>query len=368
MRFTIDTAQLNAGISTVTKALAVKTTIGILEGVYIHAEGNNVLLRCTDLSLQIETVLPAAVEEEGAIVLPGRLFSEMARRFPGETTLISSEGRSAYLESGRSKTTIQGEPADEYHSMPEVKNEYSVTIKKRSLKDMIRSCIFATAQDDTKPVLTGVLMELENNSMSLVALDGYRLAIRNEEVPEQPEYKKAIIPAKSLVEISRILEDTEESINVVFSSTHVLIDIEYTRIKTRLMEGEFIKYKQILPVGQSTRVRIDRTELLGAIERVALMAREGKSNLIRFSFASDTAKLSANSGVGHSTEELDVNILGSDLDIAFNAKYFSDVLKVLEDKEVFLDMNNSINPCVIRPIQGNAFYYLILPVRTFAGA
>ncbi|MEG1547378.1 MAG: DNA polymerase III subunit beta [Clostridia bacterium] len=367
MRFVVDTQQLNAAISTVTKALSTKTTIGILEGIYIQAADNSILLKCTDLSLQIETIVPATVEEDGAIVLPGRLFSEMARRFPNELTNIHTENNTAFLESGRAKATIQCENASEYHTMPEVKHDFEVKIKKNLLKNMIKQCIFATAQDDTKPILTGVLLEIDGNKLSMVALDGYRLAIRKEDISGISGDKKVVVPAKSFLEISRILEDTQEEISVVFSATHVLIDMGYTRIKTRLMEGEFIKYKQILPDSHTTRVRLKRNELLESIERVSLMAREGKSNIIKFSFEGEMLTLSANSELGKSNEELETDLMGNDLDIAFNSKYFSDVLKTLEDEDIYLDMNNNISPCVIRGVKGDNFYYLILPVRLFTG-
>ena len=367
MRLFVNTQELNAAISTVTKALATKTTMSILEGIYIEAEDNNLMLRCTDLSLQIETIIPATVEEEGAIVLPGRLFSEMARRFPGESTSIFTSDKTASLSSGRAKADIQGESSLEYHNMPEVKKEFEVRIKKNALKNMIKQCVFATAQDDTKPILTGVLLEIHGSELDMVALDGFRLALRREKINDIGGEKSVVVPAKSLLEISRIIDDSDDEISVVFSNTHILIDMQHTRIKTRLMEGEFIKYKRMLPDSHSTRVRVKRQELYDSLERVSLMAREGKSNLIKFSYASDTLSLSANSEIGRSNEELDVSIMGSDIDIAFNSKYFSDVLKVLDDEEIFLDMNNNISPCVVSPVQGERFYYLVLPVRLFSG-
>ena len=367
MRLLVNTQELNAAIATVTKALATKTTMSILEGIYMEAQDNQLMLRCTDLSLQIETVVPATVDDEGAIVLPGRLFSELIRRFPGELTNIETVGKTAALSSGRARTEMQGESSSDYHNMPDVKKEFEVRIKKSALKTMIRQCIFATASDDTKPMLTGVLLELLGDELIMVALDGYRLALRREKINDIGEEKHVVVPAKSLMEISRILDDSDDLVSIVFSNTHVLMDMGYTKIKTRLMEGEFIKYKQILPSGHTTRVRVSRSELYDSLERVSLMARESKSNLIKFTFADSMLSLSANSEIGSSNEDLDVNIMGSDLEIAFNGRYYSDVLKALDDEEIFLDMNSNISPCVIRPVQGERFYYLVLPVRLFNG-
>lgn len=367
MRFTIDTQELNSGINTVIKAIGNRTTISILEGIYLEATFNGLLLRCTDLSLQIETILPAHVSQEGACVMPGRLFSELARRLPGEETEIYTQDNTVYISSGRARTNMQSEKPGEFHCMPPVKEEYAVSISQGTFKSMIRQCIFASAQDESKPILTGVLLEMRPESLRMVALDGYRLALRQEPLLSGREDKDAVIPARSLMEIGRMLEDREDLLKVIFSATHVMIDMGHTKVTTRLLDGEFIRYRQILPDGQTTRAQVDRQELLDSIERVSLMAREGKKNHIRFSFQPECLTLSANSEIGFSTEEIAINLTGNPLDIAFNARYFSDVLKALEDEALMLDMNNNISPCVVRPLQGDRFYYLVLPVRLFTG-
>lgn len=371
MRFFVDTNEFNAGISTVIKALPSRTTVAILEGIFMKAAGNTLLLRCTDLNIQIETVIAATVEEEGAIVLPGRLFSEMVRKLTGDMTSVDVKKNTASIESGRFKTTLQGENAADFHTMSDVERDLVVNIKPEALKRMVRCSIFAAAQDDSKPILTGALMEIENGTASLVALDGYRLALRRESVSglkdAQNENAHMVIPARSLLEIARILPDEGDETSVVFSRTHVMADIGATRITARLMEGEFIKYKQILPETHSTRVLVNRKELMESIDRVALMARESKSNLIKFTISGSSIAITANSEIGHSSEDVEAKVIGNDIEIAFNARYFTDVLRVLEDEEIYLDMINNISPCVVRPVNGESFYYLILPVRIFSG-
>ncbi len=365
MKFTIPTQELNAGISTVIKAMGNRTTLSILEGIYVEATWNTLTLRCTDLSLQIETTLPASVTEEGACVMPGRLFSELARRLPDVDTSVYTEGNTVYIESGRAKTNVQSESPEDFHCMPPVKEEYTVTLEQGKLRSMIRQCIFASAQDESKPILTGVLLEMRPEELCMVALDGYRLALRREPILSGGEDKDAVIPARSLMEMGRMLEDRADAVKIIFSATHVMVDMGHTKITTRLLDGEFIRYKQILPDGHTTRVQVNRQELLDSIERVSLMAREGKKNHIRFSFQPESLTLSANSEIGSSTEELGIHLTGSPLEIAFNSRYFTDVLKVLEDDSVILDMNNNISPCVVSPVQGQQYYYLVLPVRLF---
>ena len=368
MKLTVDTQELNAVLAVASKALSAKSTVSILEGIYMAAENGEVLLRCTDMSLQIEATIGANVEKGGACVLPGRLFADLARKLPGEETSFTLEKSSMLVESGRATTTMQTENAKDYISMPDVHREFSVTISKPALKNMIRQSIFATAQDDSKPILRGVLLELEGDEISMVALDGYRLARRREKVKVNGEFRNSVLPSRGLLEISRILDDNDEEINLIFSKTHVMIDMGCTRIITRLMDGEFIRYRQILPTGHTTRVRANRQELMDSIDRVSLMARESKKNHIKFSIEEKTLTITANSEIGNSREVITIDRVGNDLDIAFNAKYFSDVLKVLDDEYVTLEMNSNISPCVVAPENGSEYYYLILPVRLFTAS
>jgi DNA polymerase-3 subunit beta len=366
MRFYLNNQDLNAGISTVIKALPPRSGNAAREGIFIEASKEGIRLKCSDLSLQIETVVPAGVEEEGSVVLPGRIFSELVRKLQGESTEILCENETAVIKNGRAQTTMQGTPSEEFSSMSVLDPELKFSLRQKVLKDMIKQSIFATAQDETKPILTGVLVEISDENMTMVALDGYRLALRKESLSAAPRGESSVVvPAKSLAEISRILLDTDDPVEMMITKTHLVLDIGCTRITTRLLEGEYIKYKQILPTDHKTRVRLNRQELADSIDRASLMAREGNSNLVKLSFSMDTLTITANNELGKINEEVGIDLSGSELDIAFNAKYFIDVLKTLDDEEIYLDMNSNISPCVVRPVQGDKFYYLILPVRLF---
>lgn len=370
MRIIVDTNALNAALSTVTKALPLRSTISVLEGVYMKAEQRRLLLRCTDLNIQIEASIDALIEKEGATVLPGRLFSEMAKRLPGESVSIDvNKKNTAEIISGAYRTTLQCEDAGDYHAMNEVESDTSIKIEPNDFKSMVRGCIFAAAQDDTKPILTGALMELGSDSLRLIALDGYRLALRTAPIVNNgTEEKEIVVPARSLIEVARILPDDGEKATITFSRTHLSATGGDVKIIARLMEGDFIKYKQILPNEHMTRVRVNRKELLDGIERVALMARESKSNLIKFSISREMIEISANSEIGRSNEEITCAAMGEDIEIAFNNKYLTDVFKVLDDEEIYMDFNSNVSPCVVKPINGDEYYYLILPVRLFTGA
>ena len=369
MKLMVDTNALNAALSIVTKALPQRTTLPVLEGVYMHASDNELLVRCTDLNIQIEATIPAVIEIQGGTVLPGRLFSEMAKRLPGESVSIEVKKTTAEIISDTYRTTVQCEEEEEYRSMLEVDKGLSIKIDPADFKTMVRGGIFAAAQDDTKPILTGALMEIGEESLRLVALDGYRLALRTLPiVNETKEVKEIVVPARSLLEISRILPDEGEKTAIMINRTHLSATSGNIRIIARLMEGDFIKYKQILPNDHVTRVRVNRREILEGIERVALMARENKSNLIKLSISREIIEISANSEIGRSKEEVPCATMGGDMEIAFNNKYLTDVFKVLDDEEIYLDFNSEVSPCVVRPITGENYYYLVLPVRLFTGA
>ncbi|MDL2235548.1 DNA polymerase III subunit beta [Christensenellaceae bacterium OttesenSCG-928-L17] len=366
MKINVETKALNAGISTVIKSLSSKPTLPILEGIYMEANMQGVLLRCSDLSLQIECTIPAIVEEEGEIVLPGRLFSEIVRKISSEQIDMQLTDKTMQVKGGRTRSTLQCMDAKDFPNLMITGEVTEVKLPQNVCKDMIRQTVFACAQEDSKPILTGVLCEIKEDIFRMVALDGFRLALRTHRLPVMMEEKEVVVPAKSFMEISRTLIDTDDLISMQITRTHLSIDMGHTKVVSRLLDGEFIKYRTILPKDHTSRVRVRREELLESIDRAILLAREGNNNLVRFMIEHDQLNIYANSPLGKLEEEISIHLNGDDLEIAFNAKYFSDMLKTLDDEEIFLDMNSSVSPCVVKPIQGDHYYYLILPVRIFS--
>lgn len=365
MKLFMNVTELSAGVSIVSRALSSRTTLPILEGILLIADEKGLLLRCTDLAMQIETYLPATVEEAGEVVLPGRIFSEMVKRLPGDDVDIRTENGSVYMESGRAKTTIQTMKAAEFPSMQEMKNARKLTMKQAVLKRMIKQTIFAIGSDDTKPVFAGVLTELKGDRLTTVAMDGYRMAIREETLDSEYEDISLVAPGRELGEIGALLSTGDETCEVTFNKTHIAFDLGHTAVVTRLIDLEYMKFDHILPKTHETRVRVNRAELVTAIERASLMARESNSNIVKLSFKDDKVAIYGNSEVGRTFEELEVEILGNGIDIAFNARYLTDVFKVLEDEEVYIDFTHNLSPAVVKPTNGDNYTYLILPVRFF---
>ena len=365
MRFSCDVSDLNASLSVVSRALAVRSPKPILEGILIESCEEGLRLTCTDLALGIETIIPATFIEEGRIVLPGKLLCEVVRKLPGgQVEFNISDRLQTTIRCASSRTTIMGLDPVEYPELPEVQGP-SFEMEQSMLRDMIGRTLFAIAVDESRPILTGCLFEIAPAEMRIVALDGFRLAMRKESISGPEKDVSAVIGGKVLGDIAKILSDSEEKVSLCFSRSHVKLVIGHTNVVARLLEGEFIRYRQILPDEWQTRVTVERGALWSAIDRASLIAREGKSNLVCFKIDGETLMVTSNSETGDVEEKILVTTEGRDLSIAFNVRYITDVLKALSDDEICMRFNSNVSPCVICPTEGDAYLYLVLPVRVF---
>ena len=232
---------------------------------------------------------------------------------------------------------------------------------------MIKKTSFAASIDESKGIIVGVLVEMEEESLNMVALDGFRMAITRE-VMKNEEKKKIIIAARILNEINKIISENEDSkdIYLILDEKKAVFLLDETKIVLRLLEGDFIKYNDILPKEHKTRVVVNRNEMLGSIERASLLAKEGKNNLIKLSIFRDKIIITSRSEEGNVKEEVFIEKEGVDLDIGFNSKYILDVLKAINDESLVMEFNTSVSPCMIKPLEGREFEYLVLPVRISA--
>lgn len=367
MRFSCDTNELNASLSIVSRALAARTPKPILEGILLESCEEGLRLICTDLALGIETTIPATFIEEGRVVLPGKLLCEIVRKLPGGQAEFTVGARlQTTIRCATFRTTITGFDPVEYPELPQVSgSEFSMA--QGVLRDMISRTLFAIALDESRPILTGCLMEIGAKEMRVVALDGFRLALRREDINGPEKDVSAVVGGKILGDIVKILSDTEEETALCFSRSHMQMQIGQTHIVARLLEGEFIRYRQILPDEWQTRITVGRGELGSAIDRASLIAREGKNNLVCFKIDGEVLEVSSNSESGDMQEQISIATEGKDLSIAFNVRYITDVLKALSDESVCMRFNSNVSPCVICPTQGEDFLYLVLPVRVFNG-
>lgn len=363
MKFKCEKSSLQEAISISQKAVTGKSTIPVLEGIYISASKNEITLIGSDTDLSIETKLNGEVIEDGRIVVDSKIFGEIIRKLPNDEIEISTlENNAIEIICQKSAFTLIHMNADDYPSLPSISENEIFSVSQSILRNMIKGTIFAIAQDETRPVLTGVLFEVKDKKLNLVALDGYRLALKSEAVDTE-NIISSVIPGKTLSEVSKILEESEEIVHITFTTNHILFNLGRTKIISRLLEGEFIKYGSIIPQEYNLKITAKRSELLNCIERASLMAKEGNTNLIKLNIEDENVVITSNSQLGKVREELNIVLQGEPLQIAFNSKYLIDVLKIMEEDEITMEFTSSVSPCILKNKEVDNCTYLVLPVR-----
>lgn len=335
----------------------------VLEGIYIKATKEGLTLIGSDIDVSIETKVEADVIQEGSIVIDSRIFSEIIRKLPNSEVKIEiSENDLIQITCEKSVFNLVFMNSSDYPSLPSINEDISVEVPQNLLKNMIKGTSFAIAQDETRPILQGILFEVKNRELNLVALDGYRLAVRNE-LLDVDNNIEVVIPGKTLNEVSKILEDNNDIVKITFTNNHILFNINNTKIISRLLDGKFVNYVSLLPQEYKLLVNVKKQELQQGIERASLMAKDGNSNLIRLDVQEDILVITSNSQLGKVREEVNINLQGEGVQIAFNSRYLLDVLKNMEDDDVVIEMTSSVSPCVIKGRNSNSSKYLVLPVR-----
>ena len=368
MQFTCSTSKLIEALQIATKALANRTTNQILEGVLIETDVDQLILTCSDERITITTRIEANISEPGRGVVPGKLFNEIVRRLPDDNVDIRMDERYVFtIRSASSRMNISGQDADLFPLLPRMEDEREIALPQDMLRDMIQKTEFAIAQDDMREVLTGCLLEIGGGDVNMVALDGYRLALRRAKCSDVLERVSAIIPGRAVGDIGKLLSGSEEAFaQLSFGGNKLHIRLEDTEIFVILVEGEYVQYRQILPKSFATRVELELEPFRRCIDRAALIAREGSNNLIMLRIEGGSMVIEAHSQIGDVREELDIRQEGADLSIAFNVKYLTDVVRFIDAESIEMNLNNAVSPCIVTPVGDNDYVHLILPVRTGA--
>jgi len=370
LKIIINKGDLLEGLQNVQKAVSSKTTVTILTGILLETlDESTIKLAATDMEIGIEAVVSAEVMEKGKIVLPAKYLVEIVKKLEDNPIQITvdKQNNTADIHSGYFNMNIHGFAPEEFPLIPWINNGFSCELEQPLLKEMIRQTSFAVSQDETRPFLTGVLISL-GDKLRLVSTDGHRMALREAEfaLQEGEEVPRGvIIPSKAINELSRLLKDEEDSqVQMVIGDNQVSFQLESLRLITRLIEGQFPNYQQVIPQGYKTRIKLDREDLADALERASLIVR-GESNTVRVILHPDKIVLTSNTPeVGKSQEEVPCLLEGEELQIAFNFKYLLDVLKVMEAEEVTIDFTGSLSPGVVRPAEIENYSYVIMPVRS----
>lgn len=353
-------------ISIVSKAVSSKTTLPILECILLKADTKGFRLIANNLELGIETSnIEAQINEVGSIALEAKIFSEIIRNLPeNDISIISDEKNTTIIKSGKSEFTILGQQGDEFPLLPDVEKNNKYEINSHTLKNMIRQTIFSVAVEETKPILTGELIEIKENKLNIVAIDGFRVSFRKTDIDLIEDEISVVIPSKTLNEVSKILSDKEENIiNLYFTDKHALFELENCTIVSRLLEGEFLKYEQLFTDDFTTSTEINRHEFLKSLERASLISKETKKNPVKLDIKDNKMIITSNTELGQSYEEIDADIDGEFLEIAFNPKYLIDALKAIDDDIIYIQFLTPLSPCIIKGKENDSYKYLILPLR-----
>ena len=364
MRFQCMRTDLSNAVSNVSRAVSAKATLPALEGVLIKAYNSQLEICGYDLEIGIITTVEASVLEEGEIVVSARLFNEIIRKLPEEIVNIETDDRMiTYIKSGQADYQIVGISSTDYPELPKVEEISGLKINAEILKNMIRQTVFATSDNMAKPIYTGSLFEIKEGLFKIEAVDGFRMAIREENVDSDTE-AKFVVPGKTQNEILKLITDNKKDVEMIVGQRHITFKIENYSIVSRLLEGNFLDYK--MPSTASTEFVINTRVLASSVERMALLTNEKIQSPVRCSISADEIKLSCSTTVGRANDLIAASVVGNDVEIGFNNRYLLDALKNADTDEVKIMLNGSLQPMIIRPVGGQSFTFLVVPMRLAA--
>ena len=368
MKIICEKENIIKALNSVTKAVASKPTMPVLEGILIQTNNTEVKLTTYDLEMGIEYIIKCEVKEEGAIVVNAPMFSEIIRKLPNtEITIYVNENNLLVIECEGSLYKLATMNPSDFPELPQINIENSIQIEQNTLREMIRRTIFAVSTEENRPIFTGCLFEIVNNKLNVVAVDGFRLAWKSKYLQTKVNDFNAVIPGRTLNEINKILVDSFETIKIGVAKNQALFELENCKIVTRLLDGEFLNYSSVIPETWETRIRVNRQNLLNCFERVSLISSSSmekeKKYPVKVSIDIGKITISCTNQTGDAKEEMMVSTEGKNLEVGFNPKYFLDACRCIDDEEIFVDFGSNISPCIIRPIEESDYVYMILPIR-----
>ena len=369
MKFSCEKALLQAAISTTSRAVSPKSSIPALEGILLEA-GSDLRLTGYNLETGIRTIVPADIREEGTLVLGARLFGEIVRKLPDDIVTFQSENYMVNIKCGMSEFNILGTDPEEFPELPTVEYQNSLILPQSRLKAMISQTLFAVSDNESRPIHTGSLFEVDSEGLTIVSVDGYRLALRHESIDkkEGAETFSFVVPGAALSEVEKICSDVDEPASVTKGARHVMFKVGDTMLVSRRLEGEFLAYRQAIPRNNTIHVEGDTRALLSSIDRVSLIISDKLKSPLRCVFDSNLLKISTKTAIGDAYDECPLSGDGGGLEIGFNNKYLMDALKAAPADKVRLELTTGVSPCVILPTEGEEnFLYMVLPVRLKAG-
>ncbi len=371
MKLSVIQENLARGLQVVSHAVSTRNALPVLANVLLKTEDGGLKLTSTNLEIGITCWVPGRVDEDGAITVPAKLLADWVNGLPSSTEKIDLEllnGDRLHLSSGRFETHLKGISADEFPAIPAAGERPTTRIPQKALRRALEEVAFAAATEEARPILTGVLTRFEGDRLTLAAADNYRIAITTIGVLDPVEETSVVVPARSYNELIRVLGQVEDPVEIVLSPgrNQVLFHLEGIDLVSRLVDGQFPNYQQVLPKEHATRAVVDREQLLKAVRLAALIA-SSSANIVKLHVGADgagTITVTAAADIGDLQGEVDATIEGDPTTIAFNARYLSEVLQNVDAEAFSIELNGPLSPGVFRPVDGREYTHVVMPVRT----
>ena len=369
MKIKCSKSNLSNALNIVSKAVSTKTTMPILECILVDVYADCIKLTANDLEIGIETVLEGEVIEMGRIAIEAKIFNDIIRKLPDSDIFIeSTPDYKTIIRCEKSKFVISSKSGEDFTDLPQIEKEKSIELSQFSLKEIIRQTIFPISDNENNKLMTGELFEVKDGVLQVVSLDGHRISLRNLTLKGNSSNVSVVVPGKTLNDLSKIITGgVDDMVTIYFTDRHILFEFENTMVVSRLLEGEYFKIVQMLSMDHKIKVRVNNKELFNCIDRATILMRESDKKPIVVNIKDDMMYMKVDTMVGTMDEEIDITKDGDEIIIGFNPKFLTDVLKVIDDEDIYIYMRDAKSPCIIRDDAGT-YIYVVLPVNINAGA
>ena len=365
MRFTCEKSMLVQGLNIAGRTVAQKSSLSVIEGILCHA-GQDLSLTGYNMETAITYSVEADVADPGACILPAKLFGDIVRKLPeGPVTVVVDENFKVSIRAGYASFTISAECAEDYPDLPDVNSGRPIKIPQNALKELISGTIFAVSENQGRPIHTGVKFEVTNDSISAIAVDGFRLARRTFHPESSTERELSfVVPAQGLKEVEKILVDSDDDVSFTLGPKHILYQIGKATLVCRLLEGEFLDWRRVVPTNCPVKLVANVGDLASSVDRVGLIVSEKYKSPVRCVFSNQVLLMRTNTTIGAAEDRCAIAGDGKELEIGFNVRYLIDALRAIPADEVTLELTNGLSPIVLTPAdEKHDFAYMVLPVR-----
>ncbi|HEY5486383.1 MAG TPA: DNA polymerase III subunit beta [Candidatus Limnocylindrales bacterium] len=370
MKLSVMQENLVRGLQVVSRAVSARSTLPVLNNVLLRTEDGGLKLTATNLEIGITYWVPGKIEMAGAMTVPARLLTDIVNGLPANerVDLEQQAQEMLHITAGRFETHVKGIDAEEFPAIPSAGERPTTRIPQNVLRRALEEVTFAAATDEARPILTGVLARFEGNQLTLAAADNYRIAVKTIPVLDAVEETSVVVPARSLHELSRVLADTDDPIDLVLSPSRnqILFHLEGIDLVSRLIDGQFPNYQQVIPKSYTTRATVDRDQLLKAVRLASLIA-SSSANIVKLHVGKDAetgVTVSAAADVGDNKSDVEAQVEGDGTTIAFNARYLIDVLANVATDQFSIELNGPLSPGVFRPVEDRQYVHVVMPVKT----